>query len=57
MRASAGETAQVKMKTLIEEGAFQLGDIWRFEYVYGKGADRIFIQKETRVRANHSPRT
>jgi hypothetical protein len=57
MRASAGETAQVKMKTLIEEGAFQLGDIWRFEYVYGKGADRIFIQKETRVRVNHSPRT
>ncbi|OGE51144.1 hypothetical protein PENARI_c014G01941 [Penicillium arizonense] len=49
MRAFAGETAQVKMKTLIDEGAFQLGDIWRFEYVYGKGADRIFIQKETRI--------
>ncbi|KAJ5302260.1 hypothetical protein PENANT_c008G09173 [Penicillium antarcticum] len=49
MNAAAGEMAQVKIKTLIDEGAFRLGDIWNFEYVYGKGADRIFIHKEARI--------
>ncbi|KAJ5139344.1 uncharacterized protein N7515_004192 [Penicillium bovifimosum] len=47
--ANAGESARVKMRTLIDEGVIQLGDVWRFTYVYGKGADRIVIDKETRI--------
>lgn len=37
------------MKTLIDEGVIRLGDIWKFYYVYGKGLNRIVIEKETRV--------
>lgn len=47
--ASAGESARVKMKTLIDEGVIQIGDIWKFHYVYGKGSSRMVIEKETRV--------
>lgn len=47
--ATAGESARVKMGTLINEGVIQLGDIWKFYYVYGRGADRIVIEKEVRV--------
>lgn len=47
--APAGESARVKMKTLIDEGVIQVGDIWKFSYVYGKGSSRMVIEKETRV--------
>ncbi|KAJ5545492.1 hypothetical protein N7461_007796 [Penicillium sp. DV-2018c] len=47
--ASAGKSARVKLRTLIDEGVIQVGDVWRFSYVYGKGADRIVIDKETRI--------
>ncbi|KAJ5778899.1 hypothetical protein N7457_006619 [Penicillium paradoxum] len=47
--APAGESARVKMKTLIDEGVIQLGDIWKFYYVYGKGPGRTVIEKETRI--------
>ncbi|CAI7653614.1 unnamed protein product [Penicillium glandicola] len=48
-RAPAGESARVKMGTLIDEGVIQLGDVWRFYYVYGRGASRIVIDKEVRI--------
>ncbi|KAJ5768942.1 hypothetical protein N7520_003501 [Penicillium odoratum] len=48
-RLAAGESGKVKLGTLVEEGAIQIGDVWRFNYVYGKGAERIVIDKETRV--------
>ncbi|KOS46967.1 hypothetical protein ACN38_g2093 [Penicillium nordicum] len=47
--AAAGESARVKMGTLINEGVIQLGDIWKFHYVYGRGAGRIVIEKEVKV--------
>ncbi|KAJ5504883.1 hypothetical protein N7463_007757 [Penicillium fimorum] len=47
--AAAGESARVKMGTLIDEGVIQLGDIWKFYYVYGRGPGRIIIEKEVRV--------
>ncbi|KAJ9490776.1 hypothetical protein VN97_g2478 [Penicillium thymicola] len=47
--AAAGESARVKMGTLINEGVIQLGDIWKFYYVYGRGAGRIVIEKEVKV--------
>ncbi|KAJ5173785.1 uncharacterized protein N7500_001716 [Penicillium coprophilum] len=48
-RAPAGESARVKIGTLIDEGVIQLGDIWKFYYVYGRGAGRIVIEKEVRL--------
>lgn len=39
----------MKMGTLIDEGVIQLGDIWKFYYVYGRGPGRIVIEKEVRV--------
>ncbi|CAG8019122.1 unnamed protein product [Penicillium salamii] len=50
-KASAGESARVKLGTLIKEGVIQLGDVWKFYFVYGKGADRLVIDKETRIDA------
>ncbi|KAJ6016865.1 hypothetical protein N7451_000244 [Penicillium sp. IBT 35674x] len=46
---ASGEASKVKLITLINEGVIQVGDVWRFNYVYGKGADRIVIDKEARV--------
>jgi len=46
---ASGEASKVKLVTLINEGVIQIGDVWRFNYVFGKGADRIVIDKEARV--------
>jgi hypothetical protein len=37
------------MGTLIDEGVIQMGDVWKFYYVYGRGPGRIVIEKEVRV--------
>lgn len=39
----------MKMGTLLDEGVIQLGDIWKFYYVYGRGPGRVVIEKEVRV--------
>lgn len=51
---ASGEASKVKLVTLINEGVIQIGDVWRFNYVYGKGVDRIVIDKEARVWFNIS---
>lgn len=53
--APAGESARVKLGTLVTQGVVQSGDVWRFHYVFGKGADRIVVEKEARVCAALSP--
>lgn len=49
----SGESSKVKLTQLIEAGVFSVGDVWRFGYVYGKGPDRIIIDKEVRVRKQY----
>jgi hypothetical protein len=49
---ASGEASKVKLITLINQGVIQIGDVWRFNYVYGRGVDRIIIDKEARVRLN-----
>lgn len=49
----SGESSKVKLTQLIEAGVFLVGDVWRFGYVYGKGPDRIIIDKEVRVRQQY----
>ncbi|KAJ5669331.1 hypothetical protein N7462_010401 [Penicillium macrosclerotiorum] len=51
-RDAAGESAKVKLTQLTEAGVFLPGDTWRFTYVFGKGAERIIIDKEVRVCSN-----
>ncbi|KAJ5661013.1 uncharacterized protein N7484_000385 [Penicillium longicatenatum] len=46
---ASGEASKVKLITLINQGVIQIGDVWRFNYVYGRGVDRIIIDKEARV--------
>ncbi|KAJ5718284.1 hypothetical protein N7488_003930 [Penicillium malachiteum] len=50
---ATGEAGKVKLAALIEAGVFHIGDVWRFIYVYGKGADRIYIDKEARIQEIH----
>jgi hypothetical protein len=47
--AASGESSKVKLTQLIEAGVFLVGDVWRFSYCYGKGQDRLVIDKEVRV--------
>ena len=48
----AGESAKVKLETLIEHGFVQVGDVWKYSRLIGSrfGADKqLLIEKETRV--------
>ncbi|KAJ5107757.1 hypothetical protein N7456_004432 [Penicillium angulare] len=56
MRLATGEAGRIRLKTLVAEGVIRIGDVWRFTYVYGKGADRILIDKETRVQEINGPK-
>ncbi|GLI80944.1 hypothetical protein PoHVEF18_009311 [Penicillium ochrochloron] len=47
--AASGESSKVKLTQLIEAGVFLVGDVWRFSYCYGKGQDRLAIDKEVRI--------
>lgn len=49
MSVMSGESSKIKLTQLIEAGVFLVGDIWRFCYVWGKGPDRLIIDKEVRV--------
>ncbi|KAJ5166424.1 uncharacterized protein N7482_005205 [Penicillium canariense] len=49
MTLISGESAKIKLTQLIRTGVFLVGDVWRFGYVYGKGPDRIIIDKEVRI--------
>ncbi|KAJ5714824.1 uncharacterized protein N7483_012005 [Penicillium malachiteum] len=53
---ATGEAGKIKLATLIDAGVFHIGDIWRFTYVYGRGADRIYIDKEARIQEIHGPK-
>jgi hypothetical protein len=45
----SGESSKVRLTQLIETGVFLVGDVWRFSYCYGRGQDRLVIDKEVRV--------
>ncbi|KAJ5368195.1 uncharacterized protein N7496_007955 [Penicillium cataractarum] len=49
MSVMSGESSKIKLTQLIEAGVFLVGDIWRFGYVWGKGPDRVTIDKEVRI--------
>ncbi|KAJ5180208.1 hypothetical protein N7492_003418 [Penicillium capsulatum] len=51
MRALAGESGRIKLGELVDAGVILLGDVWRFTFVFGRGAQRVVIDKEARVHA------
>lgn len=50
-RALAGESSSVKLKTLIEHGIIQNGDVWKFTRAFQVGkTEKILVEKEAKVR-------
>jgi hypothetical protein len=49
MAAAAGEHGRIHLKALVEAGVIQPGDIWRFNFVFGRGESRLVVDKEARV--------
>ena len=48
-RLLSGECGRIPVGALVCAGVILPGDVWRFNYVYGKGATRIVIDKEAQV--------
>ncbi|KAK2829854.1 hypothetical protein FQN49_007196 [Arthroderma sp. PD_2] len=48
-RVPAGDSATVTLKTLIANGVFEAGDIWKYSRAEGKGGERILIEKEAAI--------
>jgi hypothetical protein len=46
----AGESSRVKLDTLVKHGIVQVGDVWKYSRTFGKGPDRVLIEKEVKVR-------
>ncbi|RAL02719.1 uncharacterized protein BO80DRAFT_378361 [Aspergillus ibericus CBS 121593] len=45
----AGQSSQVKLKTLTDNGVIQEGDVWRYSRVFSKGPEKILVEKEVRI--------
>lgn len=48
-RDLTGEATKIKLGTLVEEGLIQVGDVWKFRHLLGRGAEQYSIEKEARV--------
>ncbi|KAE8148480.1 Asx homology domain-containing protein [Aspergillus avenaceus] len=46
---AAGQSRQVKLSTLIEQGVVRGGDIWKYSRAFSKGANRVLVEKEVRI--------
>ncbi|PYH94246.1 hypothetical protein BO71DRAFT_450186 [Aspergillus ellipticus CBS 707.79] len=45
---TAGQSSQVKLKTLVDNGVIREGDVWRYSRVFSRPR-RIFVEKEVRI--------
>ncbi|EEQ30315.1 conserved hypothetical protein [Microsporum canis CBS 113480] len=45
----AGDSATIDFKTLVMNGVFEVGDIWRYSRSQGKGAEKFLVEKEVAV--------
>lgn len=52
MRVLAGESGRIPLGDLVRAGVILPGDVWRYTFVFGKGADRFVVDKEVRVRSS-----
>lgn len=44
-----GDSNQVKLETLVENGVVRVGDIWKYSRIYVKDGVRILLEKEVKV--------
>ncbi|KAF3490639.1 uncharacterized protein GIQ15_00156 [Arthroderma uncinatum] len=47
--APAGDSATVSFQTLVADGVFEVGDVWKYSRASGKGAKKILVEKEVAV--------
>ncbi|DAA76662.1 TPA_exp: Uncharacterized protein A8136_7339 [Trichophyton benhamiae CBS 112371] len=45
----AGDSATVDFKTLVTNGVFEVGDVWKYSRSQGKGAGKFLVEKEVAV--------
>ncbi|PYI10763.1 hypothetical protein BO78DRAFT_393738 [Aspergillus sclerotiicarbonarius CBS 121057] len=45
----AGQSSQVKLKTLTDNGAIQEGDVWKYSRCFSKGPAKILVEKEVKI--------
>lgn len=45
----AGDSATVDFKTLVTNGVFEVGDVWKYSRSQGKGAEKFLVEKEVAV--------
>ncbi|EEP78687.1 predicted protein [Uncinocarpus reesii 1704] len=45
----AGESSKIKLETLVKNQLVQVGDVWKFTRVFGRGDDKILVEKEVMV--------
>lgn len=46
---SAGESSQVKLTTLVEQGVVRVGDVWKISRGFNVPGGRLLIEKEAKV--------
>ncbi|ODH45369.1 hypothetical protein ACO22_00093 [Paracoccidioides brasiliensis] len=45
----AGASSKVKLGTLVENGVVRVGDVWRYSRAFGRGGEKILLEKEVRI--------
>ncbi|KAL2373925.1 hypothetical protein RJ035_004072 [Blastomyces gilchristii] len=45
----AGESSRVKLGTLVENGVVRVGDVWRYSRSFGRGREKLLLEKEVRI--------
>lgn len=45
----AGQSSQVKLQTLTEQGVVREGDVWRYSRCVTQGSNKILLEKEVQV--------
>ncbi|PWY72336.1 hypothetical protein BO70DRAFT_381866 [Aspergillus heteromorphus CBS 117.55] len=45
----AGQSSQVRLKTLINQGVVRERDVWKYSRVFSKGHQKIHVEKEARI--------
>ncbi|KAH8431367.1 uncharacterized protein LDX57_009025 [Aspergillus melleus] len=53
---AAGQSAQVKLQTLMQQGIIREGDVWRYSRCVGQGANKILLEKEVKIVSIDGPR-
>ena len=48
-KARAGQSGTIKLNRLVEAGLFREGDIFSYQRTFGRGKDRLTVEKDVKV--------